>query len=88
MLRAAFKMALRQTEGSMASILTLMNPTGAASDRATVSRRSRNQRRHQKAPLPMLIDCTGLDAFGVGQWLETKPGAKSRQGLADDRLQL
>ena len=37
MLRAAFKMALRQTEGLMASILTLMNLTVSVSDHTIVS---------------------------------------------------
>ena len=40
MLRAAFKMALRQTEGLMASVLTLMNLTITAPDHTTVSRRA------------------------------------------------
>ena len=40
MLRSAFKMALRQTEGLMASVLTLMNLTIMAPDHTTVSRRA------------------------------------------------
>ena len=39
MLRAAFKMALRQTEGLMASVLTLTNLTVSAPDHTTVSRK-------------------------------------------------
>jgi hypothetical protein len=40
MLRTAFKMALRQTEGLMESVLTLMNLTISAPDHTTVSRRA------------------------------------------------
>ncbi len=40
MLRTAFKLALRQTEGLMASILTLMDLTISAPDHTTVSRRA------------------------------------------------
>ena len=79
MLRAAFKMALRQTEGLMASVLTLMNLTVSAPDHTTVSRRSVGLRIMESAPAPngplhVLIDSTGLEVFGAGQWLEAKHG--------------
>ena len=82
MLRAAFKMALRQTEGLMASVLTLMNLTVSAPDHTTVSRRSVGLPIMKSAPAPngplhVLIDSTGLEVFGAGQWLEAKHGAKS-----------
>lgn len=32
-----------------------------------------------KGPLHVLIDSTGLEIFGTGQWLEAKHGAKSRR---------
>src|ERR1700724_1100100 len=40
MLRTAFKLALRQTEGLMTSVLTLMGLTISAPDHSTVSRRA------------------------------------------------
>jgi len=40
MLRMAFKLALRQTEGLMMSVLTLMGLTLSAPDHSTVSRRA------------------------------------------------
>ena len=40
MLRTAFKLALRQTEGLMTSVLTLMGLTLSAPDHTTVSRRA------------------------------------------------
>jgi len=30
-------------------------------------------------PLHLLIDSTGLQVYGAGQWLEAKHGAKSRR---------
>ena len=84
MLRAAFKMALRQTEGLMDSVLTLMNLTISAPDHTTVSRRAvgltvTKSKSAPKGPLHVLIDSTGLEVFGAGQWLEAKHGAKSRR---------
>jgi transposase len=86
MLRTAFKLPLRQTEGLMASVLTLMNQTITAPDHTTVSRRAVALPVIQPAsasvpngPLHVLIDSTGLQVFGAGQWLEEKHGAKSRR---------
>lgn len=84
MLRTAFKMALRQTEGLMDSVLTLMNLTISAPDHTTVSRRAVCLKTMKsgcapKGPLHVLIDSTGLEVFGAGQWLEARHGAKSRR---------
>jgi hypothetical protein len=84
MLRAAFKMALCQTEGLMASVLTLMNLTVSAPDHTTVSRRSiglsvMKSPPAANGPLHVLIDSIGLEVFGAGQWREAKHGAKSRR---------
>lgn len=84
MLRASFKMALRQTEGLMDSVLTLMKLTISVPDHTTVSRRAvglpvMKSASAPKGPLHVLIDSTGLEVFGAGQWLEAKHGAKSRR---------
>jgi hypothetical protein len=84
MLRTAFKLALRQTEGLMTSVLTLMGLTLSAPDHTTVSRRAVALPVIQPAsvppgPLHVLIDSTGLQVYGAGQWLEAKHGAKSRR---------
>ncbi len=84
MVRAAFKLALRQTEGLMASVLTLMGLTISAPDHTTVSRRAVRLPVIQPASVPhgalhVLIDSTGLQVYGAGQWLEAKHGAKSRR---------
>src|SRR6195952_4451175 len=84
MLRMAFKLALRQTEGLMLSVLTLMGLTLSAPDHSTVSRRAVALPVIQPAqvplgPLHVLIDSTGLQVYGAGQWLEAKHGAKSHR---------
>ena len=84
MLRAAFKLPLRQTEVLLASVLALMDLTISAPDHTTVSRRAVTLPVIQLAsvphgPLHVLIDSTGLQVYGAGQWLEAKHGAKSRR---------
>ena len=84
MLRTAFKMALRQTEGLLDSVLTLMGLTISVPDHTRVSRRAvglpvTKSKSAPKSPLQVLIDSTGLQVFGTGQWLEAKHGAKSRR---------
>ena len=84
MLRTAFKLALRQTEGLMTSVLRLMGLTISAPDHSTVSRRAETLPVIAPAsvppgPLHVLIDSTGLQVYGAGQWLEAKHGAKSRR---------
>jgi hypothetical protein len=79
----AFKLALRQTEGLITSVLALMGLMLSAADHSTVSRRSVTLPVIQPAsvpqgPLHVLIDSTGLQVYGAGQWLEAKHGAKSR----------
>src|SRR5271167_4238108 len=84
MVRTAFKLPLRQTEGLMASILTLMDLTISAPDHTTISGRAVKLSVIRPAaiphgPLHVLIDSTGLQVYGAGQWLEAKHGAKSRR---------
>ena len=84
MLRTAFKLALRQTEGLMTSVLTLMGLTLSAPDHSTVSRRAVTLPVIQPTsvppgPLRVLIDSTGLQVYRAGQRLEAKHGAKSRR---------
>jgi hypothetical protein len=84
MVRTAFRLPLRQTEGLMASVITLMDLTSSAPDHSTISRRAVTLPVIQPAsvphgPLHLLIDSTGLKVYGAGQWLEGKHGAKSRR---------
>src|SRR5882757_1403695 len=84
MVRTAFKLPLRQAEGLLASVLTLMDLTISAPDHTTVTRRPIKLPVIQPAAVPrspvhVLIDSTGLQVYGAGQWLEAKHGAKSRR---------
>ena len=84
MVRTAFSLALRQAEGLMASVITLMDLTISAPDHTTISRRAVTLPVIQAAsvphgPLHLLIDSSGLQVYGAGQWLEAKHGVKSRR---------
>jgi hypothetical protein len=84
MVRTAFRLALRQTEGLMASVIMLMDLTISAPDHTTISRRAVTLPVIQPdsvphGPLHLLIDSTGLQVYGAGQWLEAKHGMKSRR---------
>ena len=85
MLRLAFHLALRQTEGLIASIFSLLGVSLSAPDHTTLSRRARTMKSISKGcilpdgPLNILIDSTGLKVFGAGEWLQEKHGAKARR---------
>jgi hypothetical protein len=83
-----FGLRLRQAEGLLASVLQLMGLDRAVPDHTTLSRRasiSRLPDRRQgrrfpgDGPVHVLIDSTGLEIYGAGQWLEEKHGARSRR---------
>ena len=82
--KMSFKLPLRQTEGGMASVITLMDLTILAPDHTPVSRRTVALRLIRPAaapsgPLHVLTDSIGLQIYGAGQWLETKHEARSRR---------
>jgi hypothetical protein len=84
MMRAAFKLPLRQIEGLMASVLTLMDLTLSAPDHTTVSRRAVKLPVIQPAQVPhgevdVLMDSNGLQVYGAGQWPAATHGVKSRR---------
>jgi hypothetical protein len=61
-----------------------MGLTISAPDHSTISRRTATLPAIQPASIPLgplhvLIHSTGLQVDGAGQWLEAKPGAKSRR---------
>ena len=83
-----FSLRLRQTEGFMASVLKLMGLDLAVPDHTTLSRRASkprapNKRQFsrvpEKEPAHVLIDSSGLQIYGAGQWLEEKHGARARR---------
>ena len=68
----------------MASVITLMDLKISAPDHSTISRRAVTLPVVQPASLPhgplhLLIDSSGLQVYGAGQWLEAKHGAKSHR---------
>ncbi|NLS05979.1 IS5 family transposase [Rhizobium sp. P32RR-XVIII] len=79
-----FGLRLRQTEGFLASGLDIAVP-----DHTTLSRRARTRRSSDRwqcrsisaeGPVHVLIDSSGLEIYGAGQWLREKHGARSRRG--------
>ncbi|WP_313293037.1 IS5 family transposase [Rhizobium rhizoryzae] len=84
-----FGLRLRQTEGLLTSVLKLIGLDLAVPDHTTLSRRASKpgapgkrygDRIPRNGPIHVLIDSTGLQVYGAGQWLEEKHGAKSRRG--------
>ena len=72
MARTAFKLALRQTERLMASVIALMDLTISAPDHTTISRRAVTLLMIRPAalslgPLHLLIDSTGPRVYGTGR---------------------
>ena len=84
-LRAVFRLALRQTEGLIGSIIGLLGLDLAVPDHSTLSRRAatlevpRPQPRRDGEPLHLLVDSTGLKLCGKGEWLVEKHGTKTRR---------
>jgi hypothetical protein len=71
MLGTAFKLPLREGEGLLASVPTLMKLTISAPDHTAVSRRAVKLPVIQPAQVPhgalhMLIGSTGLQVYGAG----------------------
>ena len=81
-LRAVFRLALRQTEGLIGSILRLLGLDLAVPDHSTLSRRAETlevpRPKVGSEPVHLLVDSTGLKLCGAGEWLEEKHGTKRR----------
>jgi len=82
-LRAVFRLALRQTEGLIGSVIGLLGLTLAVPDHTTLCRRAETlevpRPRRDGGPLHLLVDSTGLKLCGAGEWLVEKHGAKTRR---------
>ena len=82
-LRAVFRLALRQTEGLIASLLRLLGLDLAAPDHSTISRRGEtlpvSRPRPGSEPVHLLVDSTGLKLCGPGEWLVEKHAARTRR---------
>jgi len=75
-LRAVFRLALRQTEGLVGSILQLLGLDLAVPDHSTLSRRAETlevpRPKAGSEPVHLLVDSTGLRLCGPGEWLTEK----------------
>jgi transposase len=84
MLRLAFGRPWRQTEGMLASILRLLGLDLPVPDHTTFSRRSANLTVTKalsaaSGSVNVVIDSTGLQVFGAGEWQREKHGGKGHR---------
>ena len=83
MLRLVFHLALRQAEGFAAGVLRLLGHEPRVPDHTMPSRRGRGFAGRQPkivpdGPVHAVIDGTGLELFGWGEWDEQKHGRARR----------
>src|SRR3954462_5158345 len=87
---AVFRLAFRQTEGLIGSIIGLLGLTLRVPDHTTLSRRAATvdvpqpRRPSPEAggdtePVHLLVDSTGLKLCGPGEWLIEKHGTRTRR---------
>ena len=79
-----FRLALRQTEGLIGSILQLLGLDLAVPDHSTLSRRAEALEvpmtcPSSRRPVHLLVDSTGLQLCGPGEWLIEKHGTRRRR---------
>ena len=71
-LRVVFRLALRQTEGLIGSIIRLLGLDLAIPDHSTLSRRAETlevaRPPSSAEPVHLLVDSTGLKLSGAGEW--------------------
>src|SRR3954467_4843512 len=82
-LRAVFRLAYRQTEGLIGSVIGLLGLTLRVPDHTTLSRRAATlevpRPRSGSEPMHLLVDSTGLKLCGAGEWLVEKHGTRTRR---------
>ena len=82
-LRAVFRLAYRQAEGLIGSIIGLLGLTLRVPDHTTLSRRAATlevpRPRSGSEPMHLLVDSTGLKLCGAGEWLVEKHGTRTRR---------
>jgi len=78
-----FRLALRQTEGLIGSIIALLGLDLSVPDHPTLSRRAESldvvRTRPGSGPTHLQVDSTGLKLCGSGEWLLEKHGTKPRR---------
>jgi hypothetical protein len=82
-LRAVFRLALRQTEGLIGSIIRLLGLHLAIPDHSTLSRPAETleivRAPANAEPVHLLVDSTGLKLSGAGEWLVEEHGTSRRR---------
>jgi hypothetical protein len=86
-LRAVFRLALRQTEGLIGSVLQLLGLNLPVPNFSTLSRRAQTlelpaQTRATGGAIHLLVDSSGLKLGGPGEWLVEKHGTSQRRSAA------
>jgi hypothetical protein len=83
-LRVVFGLPLRQTEGFLDSLLSLMDLDLRAPDHTTLSRRNQSVKvapltRAHDGPIHVIVDSTGLKILGSGEWNSHKYKASRKR---------
>src|SRR4051795_1714803 len=89
-LRAVFRLAYRQTEGLIGSVIDLLGLALRVPDHTTLSRRAATLEVPRprsggagagadSEPVHLLVDSTGLKLCGAGEWLLEKHGTRVRR---------
>src|SRR3954470_6307358 len=89
-LKAVFRLALRQTEGLIGSVIRLLGLALSVPDHTTLSRRAETlevprprsgspDTGREAEPVHLLVDSTGLKLCGAGEWLVEKHGTRTRR---------
>ena len=83
-LRLIFRLPLRQAEGFLRSVLSLMSIDREAPDHTTLSRRSQHlgiqlARVSTKKSIHLIVDSTGLSIVGEGEWAAAKYGRRGKR---------
>lgn len=83
-LRAVFRLALRQSEGLIGSIMELLDIDLPIPDHTTLSRRAcglpvQTRGRTGMGELHLIVDSTGLKLRGAGEWLFERHGTAKRR---------
>ena len=85
-LRLLFKLPLRQTEGFLRSLFSLIKVDLSVPDHTTLSRRNSSLTTQLKrfgkpnGRVDLVIDSTGLVIHGEGRWTRHKHGKRKRRG--------
>lgn len=84
-LGVVYRQPLRQTQGLMRSVATLLGVEIAVPDFSTLSRRANGlklramRKPDSQAAIHLVVDSTGLKIFGEGEWLEEKHKKKAKR---------